>query len=64
MKGIVRSIIDFVKDERGLSTAEIAIIGGFLAIAAVGLGAYLIPKIRTAGNKIGTELEVSNTATY
>lgn len=64
MKGIVRSIIDFVKDERGLSTAEIAIIGGFLAVAAVGLGAYLIPKIKTAGNKIGTELDASNTATY
>lgn len=57
--GIGEKILTFINDEEGISTAEIAIIGAFLAVCAAGLSAYLLPRIRNLGNRVGEALENS-----
>lgn len=57
-------IKNFLNDESGLTTAEIAIIGGLFAAAAAGLGAFLVPKIKAAGERMGKELEDSAGVQY
>lgn len=64
MARVVKKIMSFINDEKGISTAEIAIIGAFLAVCAAGLSAFLLPRIANLGNKVGNALDNSGDFDY
>lgn len=61
---IINGIKDFYKDEEGMATGEVVIIGGVLAVAALGFTLFVSGKLKTNQDAIGDALDGAGGATY
>lgn len=61
---MIKNLITFLKEEEGQGLSEYGIVGAIMAIAAVGAMTYLVPKIKSAFNKIGSQIDSGNSTTY
>lgn len=57
MKTLFSMLKEFIMDEDGLTTAEWVILASAVTAAAIAIAAVIIPKLKTLGNKVGTNLD-------
>jgi len=56
MRSFIEGAKKFIKDENGLTTAEWVILASAIAVAAIGVLAVIIPRIKTMANDMDTKL--------
>jgi len=57
MRSFIEGAKKFIKDENGLTTAEWVILASAIAVAAIGVLAVIIPKIKNMASDMGTKLD-------